>query len=443
MNIVREDQANLTSLLKVNVGEADYAQEVDKILRDYKKKVNVPGFRPGMVPMGIVKKLYLKGAVAEQSYKTASQAAFKYLEDNKIDYIGDILPSETQSELDFENASDFEFVFEFATTPEVKIDLTAKDSVTRFTINVTDDMLASYRENYLRRYGRLVDVDVVEKDEALTVTLDNESMNVEDAYVGLVGMSDAERAPFIGKKVGDVMDVDVNELYSKPSQRAAILQVKEGELEGIDPKFKLTITKIRKFAEPEMNEEFFKMAFPDGNITDEKGLNEYLTTQIQSELGRETEYLLTGDIRDLLVRKADLTMPADFLKRWLFVINEGKFTMEDIEKDFDQFLDMMRWNVIQQHYTKTLELKVSEEDMFEEAKVYVRMQLAQYGMGNATDEMLTEYAASVLKNKEEARRIYERMLEKKVISAVEPMVKIKDKNVSTEEFGKEVESRRK
>lgn len=439
MNIVRENRKDLTTLLTVTVGEADYAAAVDKTLHEYKRKANVPGFRPGMVPMGIINKMYRKGAIAEESYKTASNACFEYIEKEKIDYIGDLLPSDEQKPLDFDNATDFEFLFEMGTAPQINLELSDKDKVTRLEIEINEEMHGGYRSNFLRKFGRLVDVDKVEKDEALSVTLDNESMNIEDAYVGLISMNDQQRVPFIGKKVGDTMDVDVNELYKTPSQRASILQVKEDELATIDPKFKLTITKIRKFADPELNEEFYKMAFPEGNVTGEKGLDTFIDEQISKELSRESDYMFTMNIRNFLVEKANLAMPEAFLKKWLFTINEGKFSMEDIEKDFSQFIDMMRWNLIQKHYVQSLELTVTQEDALEEAKALASMQFAQYGMSSVADDMLAGYAQQILGNKEESKKIFEKLYEQKVVEAVTPLVKIVSKSVSVEDFGKEVE----
>ena len=338
MNIVREQREENNSLIRVTVGEADYGQEVEKSLREYKRKANIPGFRPGMVPMGIIRKMYGKGVVAEQSYRKASNAAFEYLQKEGIDYLGDVIPSEEQGAFDFDNNTEFEFVFEIGEAPEIKLELSDKDKLTYHKIKVDKKMHEDYRANYLRRYGRLVDAGEVASDEALTVTLDNGEMNVADAYVGLISMSEEERKPFLGKKVGDKMQVNINELYKNPAQRAACLQVKEHELEGIKPEFELEITKIRKFAEPELNEEFFKMAFPEGNVKSAEEFEKFIDAQIESELRRESDYLFTLQVRDYIVKKAALKMPEAFLKRWLYTINEGKFTMEEIEKDFAQFL---------------------------------------------------------------------------------------------------------
>ena len=440
MNIVREDRQDKTTLIKVNVTEADYAPAVEKTLKEYRKKANVPGFRPGMVPMGMINKMYRKGATAEEAYKIASNACFEYIEKEKIDYIGDVIPSEEQKPLDFDNATEHEFIFEIGAAPTVNIELGPKDKLTRYSIKADKKMYESYKTNFMRKYGKLVDADKVTKDEALSVTLDNDEMNIADAYVGLISMEESERKPFIGKKAGDVMDVDINELYKNTAQRSAILKVSEAELGGINPKFKMTITGIRRFEEPKLDEEFFKMAFPEGEVGDAKGFETYIYEQIAKELNREADFLFTYQVRKMLIEKADPAMPEAFLKRWLFTINEGKFTMEQIEADFPQFLDMMRWNLIQKYYSDKLEIKVTAEDTMEEAKAYAAMQFAQYGMMQVGDEMLENYAQQILSNKEEARKIYEKLYEQKVIEAVAPMINTTNKEVSAEEFGKIAEA---
>ena len=246
-----------------------------------------------------------------------------------------MIPSEEQGDFDFENGTEFEFIFEIGEAPEVKLELSAKDKMTYYTIKVDKKMHDDYRSNFLRRFGRLVDTDKVTADEALEVTLDNGDMKIEGAYVGLISMNEEERKPFIGKKVGFKTQVNVNELYKTPAQRAAVLQVKENELEGIKPEFSLEITKIRKFAEPELNEEFFKMAFPAGNVKTAEEFEAFVDAEISKELRRESDYLFTLQLRDFLLKKAGLTMPVEFLKRWLYVINEGKFSKEEIEKGRD------------------------------------------------------------------------------------------------------------
>ncbi len=436
MNIVKEQREQQTLLIKVTVGEQDYGEAVEKALREYKRKANIPGFRPGMVPMGIVRKMYGKGMVAEQSYRTASNAVFEYLQKENIDYVGDVIPSEEQGAFDFENNTEFEFMFECGVAPEVKLELSQKDKLTYSTIKIDKKMHADYRSNFLRRYGRLVEVEKVKKDEALSVTLDNGDMRIEEAYVGLISMNDEERKPFIGKKVGAKMQVNINELYKSASQRASILQVTENELEGIKPEFELEITKIRQFADPELTEEFFKMAFPAGNVTDEASMDAFIDEQIATELRRESDYLFTLQVRNFLLEKAALPMPAEFLKRWLYVINEGKFTKEDIEKDFEGFLQMFTWNYLQRHFIKAENLSVTAEEAMEEAKSFAAAQYAQYGMPSAPAEMLEDFAKRLMQDKEQSQKIYEKLYEVKVVEAVKGKVKVTEKAVSADDFAK-------
>ena len=436
MNITREQRDGGISVLKVVVGEADYAQAVESQLKEYKRKANIPGFRPGMVPMGIVKKMYGKHVVAEQSYHLASNSVFEYLQKEGIDYVGDVIPSEEQGAFDFDNNTEFEFVFEIGEAPKIELELSAKDKITYNKIKIDKKMHTEYRANYLRRYGRLVDADKVANDEALNVTLDNGDMRIEEAYVGLISMSEEERKAFKGKKVGYKTKVNINELYKKPEQRAAILSVKQEELEGINPEFELEITKIRRFADPELNEEFFKMAFPAGNVTSEEELDKFLDEQIEQELKRECDFMFVNTVRNFLIEKAALQMPEEFLKRWLYVINEGKFTREEIEKDFDGFLKMFTWNYLQKHFITEGDLKVSAEEAKAEAMSFAQMQFAQYGMPSAPADMLENFAKQIMDNKEQLQKIYEKLYEEKVVEYIRGKVKVTEKAVSADDFAK-------
>ena len=436
MNITREQRDGGVSIVKVVVGEADYGQAVEKQLREYKRKANVPGFRPGMVPMGIVKKMYGKHVVAEQSYHLASNSVFEYLQKENIDYVGDVIPSEEQGAFDFENGTEFEFVFEFGEAPKIELVLDAKDKITYSKIKIDKKMRGDYRSNYLRRYGRLVEVEKVSNDEALTVTLDNGDIRIEEAYVGLISMTDEERKVWKGKKVGYKTTVNIEELYKKPEQRAAILSVKEEELATIKPEFELEITKIRQFAEPELNEEFFKMAFPAGNVTNEEQFEAFIDEQIESELKRECDFMFVNTVRNYVIEKAALAMPEEFLKRWLYVINEGKFSREEIEKDFGAFIKMFTWNYLQKHFIKEGDLKVTNEEAKAEAMAFASMQFAQYGMPNAPEDMLENFAKQIMENKEQLQKIYEKLFEEKVVEYIRGKVKVTEKAISADDFAK-------
>lgn len=436
MNVVRENLENQTALLKVAVGEADYKDQVEKQLKDYKRKANVPGFRPGMVPMGVINKMYRKSAVADATYRKATDVAFEYIKENNIETVGDLMPSDSQKELDFDTQAEFEFVFQIGLAPEVNLGLTKKNSITKYVIEPNEEMRKGFRSNYMRRFGKLVDVDVVVEDEALTGTLTQGDTEIQDAYVGLISMDEAARKPFIGKKVGDQIEVNINELYKTTSQRASILGVSEAELEGMDPKYTFTVTQIRKFAEPEMNEEFFKLAFPEGDVTTPEQFDATIDAQVREELAKETEFKFTDELRKYLLEKTPLTLPEEFLKNWLYAVNEGKFSMEDIEKEFAQFLDMIRWDLIKRTVMKENKLEVTPEDVKAEAKETAMMQFRYYGMHTVADDMLENFVNSIMGNKEEIRKIYDKVGERKVIDAVADMVKINEKKVSPEEFQK-------
>ena len=436
MNITREQRDGGISVLKVVVGEADYGKAVENQLREYKRKAQIPGFRPGMVPMGIVKKMYGKHVLAEQSYHIASNSVFEYLQKGNIDYVGDVIPSEEQGEFDFENGTEFEFMFEIGEAPKIDLNFTAKDKVVYNKIKVDKKMHTEYRTNYLRRYGRLVEVDKVANDEALNVTLDNGDMRIEEAYVGLISMSDEERKAWKNKKVGYKTKVNINELYKKPEQRAAVLSVKQEELEGINPEFELEITKIRRFADPELNEEFFKMAFPAGNVTSEEELDKFIDEEIEKELKRECDFMFVNAVRNFVIEKANIQMPEEFLKRWLYVINEGKFSREEIEKDFGAFIKMFTWNYLQKHFITEGELKVSQEEAKAEAMQFAAMQFAQYGMPSAPQDMLENFSKQIMDNKEQLQKIYEKLYEEKVVEYIRGKVKVTEKAISADEFAK-------
>ena len=436
MNITREQRDGGVSIVKVVVGEADYGQAVENQLKEYKRKANVPGFRPGMVPMGIVKKMYGKHVVAEQSYHLASNSVFEYLKNENIDYVGDIIPSEEQGAFDFENGTEFEFVFEFGEAPKIDVEFTAKDKVVYNKIKVDKKMRTDYRSNYLRRYGRLVEVDKVAGDEALNVTLDNGDMRIEEAYVGLISMTEEERKVWKGKKIGYKTTVNIEELYKKPEQRASILGVKQEELADVKPEFELEITKIRRFSDPELNEEFFKMAFPAGNVNNEEEFEKFIDEQIEAELKRECDFMFTNTIRDYVIEKANIQMPEEFLKRWLYVINEGKFSREEIEKDFPAFIKMFTRNYLQKHFITEGELKVTPEEAKAEAMSFAQMQFAQYGMPSAPADMLEGFAKQIMENKEQLQKIYEKLFEEKVVEYLRGKIKVTEKAVSADDFAK-------
>ncbi len=436
MKVTRNDQPqSQTTLISVLIEKEDYTPIVEKQLKDYRRKANIPGFRVGYAPMALIKKSYGMQTLVDTTYRMATDAAFEELKkEDGIDPIGDLMPAESQEKLDFENGENFEFVFEIGQAPALSADYTKEDKITKIVLEPTEEMVTGYTENFLRRFGKLEEVEVVAKEEALTVILDNNDMRLEDAYVGLISMSEDERAPFIGKKVGDKMSVNVNELYKDPKQRAAILSVKEEELEGINPEFELEITMIRNFVNPEVNDELLGMAFPEGDVKTSEEFEAKMAADVVRELASQVEFKWEDNVRDYTLAKADMTLPSEFLKRWLHSINEGKFTMEQIEAEFPQFEKMMKWDLVKRAVVKANGLEITQDDVMAEAKEMARMQFRQYGMASAADDMLENFAKQILENKEEARRIFDRAGEKMVISAITEKITVEESRMSVEDF---------
>lgn len=434
MNVVRENLADQTALLRITVSEADYAEKVEKELKNYKRKANVPGFRPGMVPMGVVNKMYRKSAMADITYRAATDAAFDYIKENEIEPLGDLMPGDDQKPLDFDTQKEFEFVFQIGLAPKVELNLTKKDTVEQIKVTPNQEMVDGYRSNFVRRFGKLDDVDVVVKEEAVNVDIKNDEMTIEDTYVTLISMNDEQRAPFIGKKVGDKMQVDINQIYPKAEQRAAVLSVKQEELDSINPMFELEIKKIRTFVEPKIDAEFFSQAFPEGDVKTEAEFEAMIQTKVQQELDAQTSFKFDDNVREYLVTKANLSLPEGFLKNWLWGINEGKFTMEEVEQEFPQFLEMMRWDLIKRNIATEHKIEVTSEDATNQAKEMAMMQFRYYGMNTVADDMLENYAKQILSNKEEAKKIYDQVGQKKVINAVVEMITVKEKTMNIDEF---------
>ena len=439
MNVTLENLSNQTALIRVNVEQADYTADVEKALKNYRKTAKVPGFRPGMVPASLINKMYRKSTIAETAYKLSSHAAYDHVKNNNIETLGEIMPAKEQKELDFDNQTDFEFVYQIGLAPELKIALTKKDKVEKVVIAPSEEMITGYKENLLRSYGKLVDVDKVKNEEAMTITLDNDDIQIEDAYLSLISIDEKARKPYIGKKVGDVMDVDINVMYPDAKQRAAILSVKETELAEINPKFKMTITKIREFQNPELNDEFFAMAYPAKDITNETELDAKVLLNVQQELDDQTSFKFFDNVRDLTVDKAKLTLPDEFLKNWLLAINEGKFTMEQIEEEYPQFQKMMQWDLVKRAVGKEKEIKVEEADLLNEAKNMAAAQFKYYGMANPEPQMLENFAQQILSDKQQTGKIAEQVAEKKVIDALIEKITVVDKKMTIEEFSKSLE----
>ena len=434
MNIEKEVLEDQTALLRVTVEETDYAETVDKTLRAYKRKANVPGFRPGMVPMNLVNKMYRKSVLAEESYKLASNGAFEYIKENQIGILGDLMPSDRQQEIDFDNDKSFEFAFQAGLAPEVKVSLSKKNVIEKYNVLVDDDMISDYRASFFRRHGNLAEVDEVGAEDAVTFNMSNEQKTIDDAYIGMGTAPEETRETLLGKKVGDKLEIDVKKLYPNPAQLAAMLMVQESEIGTVDPVFNMEITRIRRFVEPELTPEFFAEAFPQGDVKNAGDFEKKIADEVQAEITAQTAFKFTDQVRDYLLNKVELPLPEAFLRQWLFAANEGKFTMEQIDDEFPAFTKMMRWDLIKHDIAKENDIEITPDDLKEEARNLARQQFRMYGMSTVADDMLDHYVGEILKNQEEMRRLYDKAIEDRVVGKIAETVTIRTKDISVKEF---------
>ena len=407
MNIVKNQIDDLNLQLTIEVAHADYAENEKKELNKCRRTAEFKGFRKGMVPMSLIQKVYGERVLVDSVNRILSDAINGFIKDNNIKMVGEPLPSADQAELEWKSGNDFTFRFDIATASEVNFELGKDDKITYYNIEVSDIAKKEMKDNLLRQFGSLVDAETAGEEDFVIVDFSQEGRNVEGAYVAVRNVAGDAKAKFAGAKVGDQFDVNVNEAFTDETDRAYMLKVKKEELAGIAPEFHVTVKEVKTFAPAEENQENYK---------------------------QESDYRLSKDIRDYLMKKADVKVPEEFMKRWLLSINEGKFTMEEIEKEAPAFFEDYRWQLVRSYLMEKFSLDIKKEEVEEAAKAYVAYQYAQYGMGNVPDTILAESAERVMKDENTSRRIIENVENQKVIEAVKGVVSLRKKTVSVEKF---------
>ncbi|MFN8239166.1 MAG: trigger factor [Bacteroidales bacterium] len=446
MNITKETTGELTALLKVEVKKADYDESVEKVLRDYKKKANVKGFRPGMVPIGLVRKMYGKAVMLDEINKLVSENIRKYLTDEKIDILGDPLPkSDEDTTIDLETQEDFSFSFELGLAPQFELSLTKKNKVDYYEIAVDDKMKNDYVSNYTRRFGQFTMAEVSEEKDLLkgSVAALDENGNVkaegpsaEETTLSVNIVKDEEiKSLFIGKKQGDVIDFDLRKAFPNDYEIAGMLKMQKDEVKDINGSFRYTVAEISRFEPAPVDTELFNRIYGEGIVNTEEEFMTRIEEEITSNLKKESEYKLMLDIKSLCLEKTDFTLPEEFLKRWLLSVNENT-TQEQLDKEFDSFRKDLKWQLIRNKVARDNELKVTEDELHTEAMNITRYQFQQYGLFYATDEQIHNYAHEMLKREDDVKRIADKIIEEKVVALVREMVKLENKSVSVEEFNK-------
>ncbi|MFP4555860.1 MAG: trigger factor [Bacteroidales bacterium] len=444
MNVTHEKTDALNALLTIQVDQKDYEPKVEQSLKDMRKKAVIKGFRPGKAPASLINKMYKKSAILEEVNKLVSENIFSYIKEQELNILGEPLPSEKQEPIDWDNQKDFTFNFDLAMAPEFEIKLSKRDKVPYYSIKVDDKMRESYIESILGRHGEYQPAEIADQDSLLKATLtelnQDESpkengVSVEDGMISVSLVADEEqKAKFNGAKVGDVFVVDVTKAFPNETDRAALLKVDKEELPKLEPLFQATITEVKHYVKAEVNQELFDKLFGEGTVTTEEEFHEKIDEGIKQSLKGETENRLYMDVRDKLINKFKIELPGEFLIRWLTAMNEGKFTKEQVEKEYPLFEKDLKWQLIRDKIANEQDFKVEEEELKAMAKGYIANQMMQYGMGQLPEEFIDKYATDLIAKDEERRKLAERVIENKVMDWLKETIKLDEKEIEFEKF---------
>lgn len=445
MNVTRKDIDKLNAIITVKVEKADYEEKVEKSLRAYRKKANFPGFRPGMVPMSLVKKMYGKAVLGEEINKVLSDALFTYIKDNNLNVLGEPLPNETeQQNIDFDTQEEFEFLFDIALAPEVTTTLTAKDKVPYYEVSVDEKMVNDQIDMFSRRFGQYIQVDTVEENDILKGTMiemengavKEGGIKVEDATLSPIHMKeDAQKQLFLSaQKEGDVIFNPQVAFGGSEVEIASLLKMKKEEVKELNADFTFHIEGITRYQQAEINQALFDKVYGEGAVADEAAFRTKVSEGIANDLKQEGAYRFGIDAKALLMKKNQkVEFPEDFLKRWLLATNE-KMTQETLDKDFPAMLDELKWQLIKDKLAADNEIKVEENEVEEYAKYVAKMQFAQYGITGVEDDILANYAKEMMKKQDQVRGMLERVLENKVFELIKGMVKLDNKTITMEQL---------
>ena len=425
----RIDDLNIE--LSLTVAKEDYSESKKKRLSEYRKKAEIKGFRKGMVPMSLVEKMYGQTALVDAVNDVIAEGLNNFIKENNLRVLGEPLPSEEHISNEWNDGNDFNFKFDLALNPEVSFELSSADEIPYYTITVTEAAKKDMKETILKQYGSLEEGKKAKADDFIIVDFEQGDLKVEGTYVALRSISEAAKSTFVGVKAGDVLDVNVNEAFENETDRAAMLKVKKEELAGLEPVFKMTVKNVKTFVNAPLTEETFEKAF---GVKTEAEFDAKIEERIRAEYTQEADFRFTKDAKAFLVEKANVQVAEKFLKRWIYVINEGKFTMEDIEKEWDLFIVDYKWNMVRSFLMNKYNVKVEEADLLASAKGFAAYQFAMYGMNNVPEEQLESFAKNILSQEEQGRRILDQVENEKTISAVREVVTLKKKKISVEKF---------
>jgi trigger factor len=444
MIITRENVDALNATLQVKITADDYSNKVKNALEKYRKTAKIPGFRPGNVPMGMIQKQYGKTVLAEELNKLANDGVYNFITENKIEILGNPIPkSDAEVKGDFNAPSDFEFTFEIGLSPTIDMSKAMNSKFDYTTIKVDAKLIDQQVEDLRRRYGKLSSVETAEdKDMILGVfnELEADGSKKENGIsnsttISLEFLKEKSASKLLlGKKIGDSFELDPTSVSKDAKDKSTLLGISEDAVAELKSKFEFTITDIKRMEMAEMNAELFGKLFQEGEVNSEEDLRNRVKTDMEQMFSKDADKLLTRNVFNTIMEKTNIDFPSAFLKRWIRMTNEKPVTEDEIEQDFEAYLQSLKWQMIQTKIFKDNDIQLSQIEVLEHTKELLRGNYAQYGIPAPDDKELIETAARLLQNKEQASGIYDQLAEQKLTNFFKANVTLNNKSVSYDDF---------
>ncbi|SFO57998.1 trigger factor [Prevotella sp. tf2-5] len=449
MNISFEAPDKINGLMTITLEKEDYQGEVEKTLKDYRKRANVPGFRPGMTPMGLIKRQFGAAVKVDVVNKMLGEKLYEYVRENKIQMLGEPLPSDKQETLDFEGDAPLTFKFDIAVAPEFEAKLSGKDKIDYYNITVDDKLIDQQVEMYQSRAGQYEKAEQYDPEQRDMLKGDlrelDEKGNVKE---GGITVADAVLMPqymkvddqkklFDGAKLGDIITWNPRKAYPESDvEVSSLLKIQKEEVKDHEGDFTFQITEISRFVKAEINQQLFDQTFGEGTVKDEKEFRQKIADIISQQFKADSDYKFLQDVRKHMEKKVGkLEFPEAILKRVMLNNNKDKGA-DFVEKNFEASIKELGWHLIKEQLVAAQEIKVEDDDLKNVAKEAARAQFAQYGMSNVPDEYLENYAAEMLKKRENVDGLVDRAVDVKLTAALKGVVKLNEKDITLEDFQK-------
>ena len=447
MKISFENPDKVNGLLTLTVEEADYKENVEKTLKNYRKKANVPGFRPGMVPMGMIKRQFGTTAKVDEINKLLGEQIYKYEKDNNIQMLGEPLPSDKQEPVDMEKEAPYTFMFDIAVAPEFKAEQTGDDTIDYYTITVDDKIIDQQIDVFASRAGHYDKVEDYQANDMLKGDIRelDENGNTKEGGITVEGAVlmpeyikvEDQKKLFDGAKLGDIITFNPKKAYPESDiEVSSLLKMKKEEVADLTADFSYQITEISRYVKAEVNQELFDQVYGKDVINDEKDFREKIAEGLKAQFAVDSDFKFIQDVRKYLVDKVGaLTYPDALLKRIMLNNNKDKGE-EFVEKNYEQSIKELTWHLIKEQLVKANGIKIEDADIEETAKEAAKAQFAQYGMNNIPEEYIENYAKDMLKKREYIDSFVDRSIDRKLTEILKNVVKLENKTATLEEFNK-------